>query len=808
MNPVSVRHLCEFAARSGSLDFRYTPAPTALEGMQGHQWLQSQYTGYSAEFPLSGEFAGVSLRGRSDLCKLAENVTSSQPENHDPASIAASTTTVSELIEIKTFRGRLERINPGQRDLHWAQLQVYGAMLCQQYGLKQVLLTLVYLNVDNKSQHPDSQLFTPAELFEEAQQICQRWYQWQQQEQAHRQQRNDFLQQLRFLDTGFRAGQKDLSETVYKATCLQARLLLEAPTGLGKTLGVIFPTLKAMPRQQIDRLFFLTARTTGRQLALDSLAQLLPPTNPAPIRVLELIAREKACEYPDKSCHGESCPLADGFFDRLPDARQQAVERRWLNAGEVKKIAAAHHICPYFLSQELAKWSDLIIGDVNHYFDDSALLHALTVEHQWRVSVLIDEAHNLIDRARGMYSTRLDQQQFDELRKPGRARGGLRPALQEVQKGWQQLEEFMFPEPAAFAHLETTLAEQPGDSATSNDEKDNGIKSRFSDELPDFLTRPISNLAAMLAKTLVDTPDDPHLQQALFACLGFSRLAERYAAHSVIEVGREQYDSGQLWASQQLSLTIHNLIPADFLRPRFEDAWSVVLFSATLQPSEYYRDLLGLPEDTVDIQVSGPFHKRQLQLAFPDINTRYAQREASIDKLALTLLQNHQQRQGNHLVFFSSFSYLHAVARAIGQLDARLKILKQQSDMSERQRQGFIRKFRHQRGLLAFAVLGGVFSEGIDLPGDELIAVSVVTLGLPPADRLHKILEQRIKQRFGEQHGWNYTWLYPGMRKVVQAAGRLIRTPEDFGWIDLIDPRFSRPEVRALLPKWWFEEHG
>jgi DNA excision repair protein ERCC-2 len=764
---IAVRHLCEFAARRGSLDFRYTPSPSASEGIQGHQWLQSRLTDYQAEYTLEGDIGELRLRGRADLL--------------NPTTDAAS------IIEIKTFRGNPERINPGQKYQHLAQLKVYGALLCQRDRLPAVQLRLLYLNIDSKDILEESDHYGAEELLAFARNLTDIYQNWQQQEQQHRQQRDQALNTLAFLDSGFRSGQHLLSTCVYKATHQQHRLLLQAPTGLGKTLGVIFPALKVLPVKQVDRLFFLTARTTGRQLALDSLQRLLNPQK-SPIRVLELIAREKACEHPDKTCHGKACPLAHDFYERLPAARQKAVQQAWLDQRRLQAIASRHRVCPYFLGHEMAKWSDLIIGDVNHYFDQSALLYSLTEEYQWRSIVLIDEAHNLIDRARSMYSTRLEQTAFDHLAQTQRLPAPLKTALRTLQSGWQQLHE-------AFFTGHNTLAPEPS-----------AALERFSDELPTIIHDPINKLASELTKALVDQPDNTHLQQALFDCLRYLRLAETYRDHSVTSVTCRTEDSDQLWQSQQLSLSIHNLIPAEFLTPRFASAFAVVLFSATLQPFDYYRDLLGLPDNTLTYETAGPFMRSQIQLRFTDINTSNNRRQHSLKPIAERLIHHWRQTPGNHLVFFSSFQYMKGVVRVIERLAADIPLRCQHSNMSEQQQQAFIRSFREKRGQLGMAVLGGSFSEGIDLPGDELISVTVVTLGYPPFDRWHQILEERIKAKFGEEYSHGYTWLYPGMRKVVQAAGRLIRTPEDQGYIELIDHRYHRREVLELLPHWWFTD--
>jgi DNA excision repair protein ERCC-2 len=273
------------------------------------------------------------------------------------------------------------------------------------------------------------------------------------------------------------------------------------------------------------------------------------------------------------------------------------------------------------------------------------------------------------------------------------------------------------------------------------------------------------------------------------------KLADSFADHSLCEFRRE--------GRGRASLTIQNLVPADFLRDRFQAAASVLLFSATLSPGEYYRDLLGLPENSCFTSLRSPFGADQLQLNFtPKISTRHAHRKTSVMPIAELIAQQYRQRPGHYLAFFSSFKYLNEVNVALSRSAADVPQRSQQPGMSLQQRKDFLAGFREESGSVAFAVLGGVFSEGIDLPGDQLIGAFVATLGLPPFDAWHEILKQRLQQRFGA--GYEYTYLIPGLQKVAQAAGRVIRTPEDEGVIWLIDDRFLQPQIQKLLPRWWF----
>ena len=745
---VAVRTLCEFAARHGDLDFRYTPAPSSEEGIAGHQAIQAKRGyGYKSEYSLTGKVLGMQLSGRADGYHPHKN----------------------RLEEIKTHRGDVSRIRPHQRALHRAQLRAYGALLCRQENRKNVELALVYYDTGRDKETVLTETATAGELWQELETLCGLYKAWAEQEEHHRELRDALLAKLRFPFPDFRPRQRQLAETVYKNSVKTGTLLLEAPTGLGKTLGTLFPALMAMPAAKQDRLYYLTCRNTARQLALDAVDKLRHAQDelqPWPLRTLELVSKDDACEHPDKACHGESCPLAKGFFDRLPDARAEAVQSKEpLNQENLAKIAADHDICPYFLAQEMARWCDLIIGDVNRLFDQSALLHGLIRQNNWQASVLVDEAHNLVDRARGMYSVQLEQQRLLKLKKT--APKPVKAALDRTARAWQALI------------------------------RDHGEQAQpvFLATLPAQLLGALQAMVSVITDYLADNPPDLALQEVMFESVAFMKLADSFGDHSLCEFQR----SGR----GRASLTIQNLIPADFLIERFKAAHSVLLFSATLSPGVYYRDLLGLPEDARFTSLPSPFSAGQLKVEFtPGISTRQVHREASLQPVAELIAKQYRTRPGHYLAFFSSFKYAKEVSDALANQAPDIPQRSQQPGMSAEQRRQFLADFRKPEGSIAFAVLGGVFSEGIDLPGDQLIGAFVATLGLPPFDAWHEILKERLQQRFGE--GYNYTYLIPGLQKVAQAAGRVIRTPEDRGVIWLIDDRFLKRPVRGLLPTWWF----
>ncbi|WP_336367941.1 ATP-dependent DNA helicase [Marinobacter sp. C2H3] len=747
---VAVRTLCEFAARTGDLDHRYTPAPSADEGIRGHQSVQDRRGyGWKSEYSLTGECLGLRLSGRVDLF---------HPHR-------------GRLEEIKTHRGDVSRIRPHQRALHRAQLRAYGALLCRQDKRPSLELALIYYDTGNDRETAVVETARAEELWQELEQLCRIYRLWAEQEAHHREQRDAHLAALAFAFPEFRANQRALAETVYKNAVKGGTLLLEAPTGLGKTLGTLFPALKAMPASGQDRLLYLTCRNTARGLALDALARLRsaqPEPGRWPLRVLELAAKDDACEHPDKACHGESCPLARGFFDRLPDARAEAAQTDGpLDPPTLARIAAGHDLCPYFLAQEMARWSDVVVADVNRLFDQSALLHGLIRQNGWKTTVLVDEAHNLVDRARGMYSVQLSQQRLLGLKK--QAPTPLKRALDRTARAWQ-----------------TLIREAPaGDDQPV-----------FLDALPGPLTGALQGLVSSLTDYLADHPPDLALQELLFESVGFLKLAERFGDHSLAEFQRA--------GRGRARLTIQNLVPADFLAERFEALHSAVLFSATLTPGVYHRDLLGLGSEARFTTLPSPFRGHQLQVHFtPDISTRQAHREASLGPIADRIARQFRARPGHYLAFFSSFQYARQVSETLARTAPDVPQRAQQPGMTPAEREAFLAGFRQPGGQVAFAVLGGVFSEGIDLPGDQLIGAFVATLGLPPFDPWHEILKARLQARFGE--GYAYTYLVPGVQKVAQAAGRVIRTPDDEGVIWLIDDRFLQPQVRSLLPSWWFE---
>ena len=744
---VAVRALCEFTAKVGDLDLRFTPSPTAQEGIAGHRTVASRRgAGYQAELSLTGDYRELTVRGRAD--------------GYDPVS--------NQLEEVKTYRGDLDAMPANHRQLHWAQVKVYGWLLCQQVGLKEVTLALVYFNIVSEKETLIREHFSVDALQQFFEKQCAIFLGWAQQELTHTQSLHSELTTLTFPHTTFRTGQRALAESVYKAVSTGCCLMAQAPTGIGKTVGTLFPLLKAVPGQKLDKVVFLTAKTPGRRLALDALHIIGRNAPTLKLRVLELVARDKACEHLDKACNGDSCPLARGFYDRLPAARSAALQSPWLDQAGVREVALQHQVCPYYLSQELARWSDVVVADYNYYFDLSALLFGLSQLNQWRVAVLVDEAHNMVERARQMYSASLDQNQVKALIPT--APEPVKKALQRLNRQWSAL------------HKEQS-----------------GVYQAYA-KAPDKFVNSLNLCITALGDFFNEHPQNVEgaLQGFYLEAIGFSRIAELFDEHFIFDIAKR--DVGSKGSLSRLSL--RNVVPARFIRPRLTAARSTVLFSATLSPRHYYADLLGLPSNTAWIDVESPFHHEQLEVRIVSrISTRYTHRQASLAPIVELMAEQFEARPGNYLAFFSSFDYLQQVADLMAQTHPNVTLWQQARGMGESERQAFLDRFTLNSQGIGFAVLGGAFGEGIDLPGARLIGAFIATLGLPQLNPVNEQFKQRMAALFGA--GYDYTYLYPGLQKVVQAAGRVIRSQSDRGVVTLIDDRFAERKVTQLFPAWW-----
>ncbi|HEY9108456.1 MAG TPA: ATP-dependent DNA helicase, partial [Roseateles sp.] len=678
-------------------------------------------------------------------------------------------------------------IPENRRALHWAQLETYGALIAADRGLESLELALVYVDADTQKETVLRDRLTAVALQAAFEARCAQFEAWAAQEAAHRSARDADLSALPFPLGDLRPGQRLLAEAVYRVAANGRHLLAQAPTGIGKTLGTLYPLLRAMPGQQLDKIGYMTCKGTGRITALEALHALRETAPTKALRVLTLVAKEQACEHPTKACHGDACPLAHGFYDNLPAARAEAVQAGWLDAPAQRRIALKHGVCPYYLGQELLRWADVVVGDVHHAFDPYGQLYGLSQSQGWKLALLVDEAHNLIDRARDMYSVSLSLE---------RVRGAVAEAPVALRAPLRRLA-------GELARLGRDQAEDYEALAT----------------VPDALAEALQRANTALAEHVQNHPlEVGAMLEFYFEVLGLQRLLDRLDTHSLLDlqrtVGRadvmdtplnlslleddEPVDTGDV---RDVVLSVRNIVPGHFLKERFEGLSSVTLFSATLGPPNYPRQLLGLPDDTAWIDVPAPFPPEHLTVQVANLSTRWEHRDASLNALVDVLAAQYDEHPGNYLAFFSSFDYLDKAAARLALRHPQLPQWSQSRSMGDAARRGFLERFVEGGRGIGFAVLGGAFAEGVDLPGTRLIGAFIATLGLPPVSPLQEQVRERLDTLFGADHG--YADLVPGMQKVVQAAGRVLRSVDDKGFVWLLDQRYRRPEVRALLPAWW-----
>lgn len=747
--PIAVRALAAFSAKTGSLDRRFTPGPTALEGIEGHQQVASRRgESYQTEITLKLEYKSLHIRGRAD--------------GYDPVRHC--------LEEIKTFYGDFEKIPANHRELHWAQAKLYGWMLCEQQGCEQINLALVYFQVGDQKEHRIEETFTAPELASYGGALAETYHQWQLQIDKRMQALQPWLEQLEFPYETMHASQRQMAEAVYKAAATGRVLLAEAPTGTGKTLASLFPALKAMAKTPVDKIFYLTAKGTGKHLALENV-QLIAKSPDSPLRALELTAQQKACLEPDKQCNGESCPFALDFYRKLPAAREAASHIPVLDQAALATLAYEYQVCPFYLSMEMSRWVDLVVADFNYYFDGNPLLLALTNEFDWKPYLLIDESHNLVDRGRQMFTGSLSRALLRGAKQ--HAPKKLKTSLERINRIWREQIKELDTENSQFSIINV-----PSD-------KFNLALLAFTNDYVELLQQ---------------QPEHPmqqtQVQDFFFEALNYQLILEL--------VDYDYCADMQNIGSKDEIITLRNLIPARLLAQRLAVAHSACFFSATLQPAHFYHTLLGLPDDAVHIQVESPFRAEQLQVHIAQgLSTRYKDRQQSVQPICDLVEKQLQAQPGNALIFFSSYEFLQQVKQQLEPQLAHLdvQLLTQSRSMSESDRQLFLQQFSQQRNLLGLAVLGGSFSEGVDLAGDDLTGVFIATLGLPQVNPVNEYMRQFFQKEF--QQGYNFTYLYPGLQKVIQAAGRVIRTRKDMGYLWLLDERFGQREIQALLPNWW-----
>jgi DNA excision repair protein ERCC-2 len=748
---VAVRALAEFCHRQGDIDYRFTPSPTGEQGIAGHQQVTAgRGADYLAEVSLehSWELDGFTLclRGRAD--------------GYDAR--------VGYIEEIKTCRVEPAAIPAAVEAVQWAQAMLYaGLLLLAEPARERLDVHLTWFNIDTGQQWTRSDSLSRVEIEGFLRQTIERYGQWLDRLHRWRSSRNASIESLSFPHENFRSGQRDMAESVYKCISQGGQLLLQAPTGIGKTAAVLFPALKALAADKHDLLTYVTARTVGRQAAEQALAEM--SAQGLQLRRLSLTARDSICFSPGKACHGDDCPFARGYYDRLPAALDKAIGQADLSRPQVELLAREFDICPYQLSLDLIPWVDLCIADIHYVYSFNATIAGLNTQGTERWTVLLDEAHNLPDRARSMFSASLSKAALMQAR--NQAYGEVKRCLDRCNRCLLALQKQDWQE-AEFHSSET---------------------------LPESLLRNLQLLVAAISEQQAENPlvlqQRPDLLDFYFAVLQFQRVQEVFAADFRFEMSRGE---GQ----QSLSIRLHCLDGSRLLAERQQQLHSVTAFSATVSPPQWVLSALGFEERAVYRNLPSPFAADQYQVYLNTrLDTRFRARAATTPALCGVILQWLENNPGNCIVYFPAYRYMEEALAGIAPHLVTRHLIAQEREQGQLAREQLLQALRSRMDVVAFCILGGVFGESIDLPGDALTSVVIVGVGLPQFNRQRQVLRDYYDHKSGL--GYQYAYQYPGMQKVSQALGRVIRRESDRGSALLIDNRYGESSYRALLPAGW-----
>ena len=782
---VSVRQLVEFILRSGDITTSSGLAdPDAMqEGTRIHKKIQrSMGPGYEAEVSLKHTFPVTREDMTFELCVegRADGIYRDPYDHHIVVD------------EIKGVYRPLKKITEPV-PVHQAQAFCYAYILCVKEDLPQIGVQVTYCHIPTEEIKRFEETCTRdwlADWFEHLVQEYAKWMVWHIRWQKTR---NDSIHGLAF-PFPYRDGQFELMRGVYQSIARKKRLYIEAPTGVGKTLSTVYPAVMSMGEGLTEKIFYLTAKTITRTVAQEAFSLL--EEKGLLFKRVTLTAKEKVCVLDKPECNPETCPRARGHFDRVNDAvfdlltHEHAITRETILA-----YAEQYQVCPFEMGLDVSTWCDAIIGDYNYAFDPNASLKRFFATDAENPYVfLVDEAHNLVDRARGMYSAVLRKEAFLEARhalgprskKISTRLGACNKTLLQMKRETTEIQLYEAEELDTFALQVTRLTGALDEYLQNKESHTHSPRATGSDYDPEARDLPLDSQAREILLTL-------YFDLKFFSYI-YETMDDKYRIYSSF------LDNGHF------VLRLACMDPSSRLAECFRKGRSAVLFSATLLPIRYYREqLAGRPEDYA-VYAPSPFSTdHRLLMIARDVSTRYQQRgPAMYRRIAGYILDFVRARQGNYLVFFPSYHMLEDVSRCLPLEDDSLCFHIQESSMDEPAREEFLSHFQDTPSVttIGLCVMGGIFSEGIDLKEDRLIGSVIVGTGLPMVCPDNELYRSYFDEKKGT--GFSYAYQYPGMNKVLQAAGRVIRTTSDRGAILLLDERFLQPDYQSLFPREWF----
>ena len=756
---ISVRNLVEFILREGDIDNR-TGGGQDPENMQMgsriHRKIQRQVgADYQAEVPLKTEIVcdGFTLKieGRADgLIHTKEQVM---------------------VDEIKGVLRELDRVQE-PAGIHLAQAKCYASMVAEQEGVDEIGVQMTYCQMETEEVKRFQYSYQSNELKVWFDEVIRQYKKWAKFQIEWRKARNASIKGIEF-PFPYRKGQRELAVSVYRTILRKKKLFIQAPTGVGKTISTVFPAVKAVGEELGEKIFYLTAKTITRTVAEQAFETLREQN--LKFKVITLTAKEKICFCEETSCNPDDCPYAKGHFDRVNDAVYELLMQEDVMSREVLEAQARKHkVCPFEMALDVSTWVDGVICDYNYVFDPDARLRRFFAEGgAGGYLFLIDEAHNLVERGRQMYSAELCKEDFLSVKKLVK---GEAPRFAKRLEACNKILLAMKKECENYKVLDNI--------------------SHFGIQLMNVLSETDRYLEECVDKEVRETVLDFYFQVRSFLNI-YDGLDENYVIYT------EYQENGRF------VLKLFCVNPAANLQKCLDKGNSAVFFSATLLPIQYYKRLLSTEKDNYAVYIDSSFDtKKRLLMNGVDVSTRYTMRSREMyQRYAIYIFRVVKAKMGNYLIFFPSYRFMEDVYQEFTQLlasdEEEMELVIQQKHMDEEERENFLRAFEmgREKSLIGFGVLGGIFSEGIDLTNEKLIGTLIIGTGLPQVCNEREILKSYFDQK--GLYGFDYAYRYPGMNKVLQAAGRVIRTEDDRGVILLLDERFQREKGKEIFPKEW-----
>lgn len=749
---ISVRNLVEFVLRSGDLDNSFMSMSRAVEGTKAHQKVQKSYGHeYAPEVTLRHEVYYedfiIQIEGRAD----------------------GIFTYPDEIIidEIKSTNKDLEDIEEDYNELHWAQVKCYGYIYCVQNNLEKIQIQLTYIHLESEELKIFKRSYTLDELEEFFYNLTDKYIEWASITFYWGETRYKSIVELSFPFSSYRKGQRELAVATYKTIEEGKKLFAQAPTGIGKTMSTLFPSIKSIGEEITSKIFYLTAKTITREVPIASMEMMIKKGLKA--KTIIITAKDKICLNHEVKCNPRDCSFAKGHFDRVNEAIMDIFENEDLITRDVAILyAKKHHVCPFEFVLDLSLWGDVIICDYNYVFDPQVYLKRFFENPKEDYVFLIDEAHNLVDRSREMFSAEIKKNSFKDISDI------FKDKYKAIYKSINKINSIM-----------------------NKVKKELEVNGEYyqREEIGDFYY-PIKKLITLLEPWLIEEKSHEEYEKVLelyFNLITFNKISDFYDDHYVTYIREDNGD---------LIFKLYCVDSSYLLKEALMRGRSSIFFSATLTPLDYHMDLLGGNKEDYNIKLPSPFPRENLCLMMgTNISTRYKDRERTYGDIVNYIESFILAKRGNYFVFFPSYVYMTKVYEQLLEKNQDLNIIIQNSNMSEVEREEFLNRFNEEDNLIAFAVMGGIFSEGIDLTGEKLIGAIIVGVGLPMICFERNIIKDYYDHNLGE--GFEYSYVYPGMNKVLQAAGRVIRSPEDRGAILLIDDRYKTNRYKELFPKEW-----